>query len=336
MNTDSNKKDLHASSLRNGDAVSERGGSAGASATGQKRGLKDWFVATRPWSFPASLVPVLVVAAWLFWQSSTVGGYVTDWWCAPLALLMLVLMQASGNLIGDYYDHIRGIDLPGSLNGVRHIQSGMFQPREILRFGYVLLALAVLLGVVILMRCGWQAAWLGVAGVLLVVSYPWLKAHALGDFDILLGYALLPALGVAYAVGGSWMWQPVALILPVGLLTVSILHANNTRDILNDMRAGIVTLSIRMGGRTAQRVYVVQNALSYLLVPIFILCGLLPIVAMITWLTLPLAISNMRTMLNAKPLAEEPIALLDQRTAQTQMAFGLLYALSFLLATWIA
>lgn len=102
------------------------------------------------------------------------------------------------------------------------------------------------------------------------------------------------------------------------------------------MRAGIVTLSIRMGGRTAQRVYVVQNALSYLLVPIFILCGLLPLVAMITWLTLPLAISNMRTMLNAKPLAEEPIALLDQRTAQTQMAFGLLYALSFLLATWIA
>ena len=144
--------------------MSERGGSAGASATGQKRGLKDWFVATRPWSFPASLVPVLVVAAWLFWQSSTVGGYVTDWWCAPLALLMLVLMQASGNLIGDYYDHIRGIDLPGSLNGVRHIQSGMFQPREILRFGYVLLALAVLLGIVILMRCGWQAAWLGVAG----------------------------------------------------------------------------------------------------------------------------------------------------------------------------
>ena len=91
-----------------------------------------------------------------------------------------------------------------------------------------------------------------------------------------------------------------------------------------------------ISGRTAQRVYVVQNALSYLLVPIFILCGLLPLVAMITWLTLPLAISNMRTMLNAKPLAEEPIALLDQRTAQTQMAFGLLYALSFLLATWIA
>ena len=132
------------------------------------------------------------------------------------------------------------------------------------------------------------------------------------------------------------MWQPVALILPVGLLTVSILHANNTRDILNDMRAGIVTLSIRMGGRTAQRVYVVQNALSYLLVPIFILCGLLPLVAMITWLTLPLAISNMRTMLKATPLAEEPIALLAQRTAQTPLAFGLLYALSFLLATWIA
>lgn len=67
MNAESNKKDLHVSSLHKGDAVSEKEGSAGANAVGQKRGLKDWFVATRPWSFPASVVPVLVVAAWLFW-----------------------------------------------------------------------------------------------------------------------------------------------------------------------------------------------------------------------------------------------------------------------------
>lgn len=297
--------------------------------------MKDWVLATRPWSFPASLVPVVVIASWLYWQSAGQGGMTLDWWCAPLALVMLMLMQAAGNLIGDYYDHIRGIDLPGSLNGVRHIQSGKFQPREILRFGYACLAVSILLGLLILSRCGWQAAWLGAVGILLVTAYPWLKAHALGDLDILLGYALLPALGVGYAVAGEWMWMPLLVSLPVGLITVSILQANNTRDILNDSRAGIVTLSIRLGGRTSQRVYVLENAVSYLLIPILCLSHLLSWWSMVTWLTLPLAWHNAGTMLKAQPLAEQPIATLDQQTAQTQMAFGLLYALSFLLAVWI-
>lgn len=301
----------------------------------QERTLKDWVIATRPWSFPASFIPILVVTAWIYWLPQEQTVFQTDWWCAPLALVMIVLLQASGNLIGDYSDHIRGIDLPGSLNGVRHIQSGKFFPREILCFGYVLLALSMIIGVIILMRCGWQAAWLGVAAVLLVIAYPWLKAHALGDLDILLGYALLPALGVGFAVTGRWMWQPMVVSLSVGLLTVSILHANNTRDILNDTRAGIHTLCIALGGRASQWVYAIENAVSYLLVPVFILCGLLPWTAMLTWLTLPLAWSNVRTMMQAEPLAESPIAMLDQRTAQTQMAFGLLLTFSLLLAVWI-
>lgn len=322
-----------------GDSISGRGsqadvhvGQTGASKSA-RRTLGDWIMATRPWSFPASLVPVVAISAWLYWCASIQGWTGSDWGCALLALFMLVLMQAAGNLIGDYYDHVRGIDLPGSLNGVRHIQSGKFLPREILRFGYVCLGVSLLLGLAILSRCGMQGMWLGMAGVLLVVCYPWLKVHALGDLDILLGYALLPALGVGFAVAGRWMWQPVVLILPVGLLTVSILHANNTRDILNDTRAGILTLSICLGGRAAQWVYAVENAMAYLLVPLLCACGLLPWACMLVWFTLPLAVRNVTLMLHAQPLAEEPIACLDQRTAQTQLAFGMTYAVAFLLAS---
>lgn len=299
------------------------------------RTLMDWVIASRPWSFPASLAPVLVVTAWLYWRAAAQGVVAMDWWCALLALLMLVLMQASGNLISDFYDHTKGIDLPGSLNGVRHIQSGKFLPREILHYGYACLAVAAVLGLGILMRCGWQATWLGVAGVLLVVCYPWLKAHALGDIDILLGYALLPALGVGYAVGGGWMWQPVLLIVPVGLVTVAILHANNTRDILNDTRAGIMTLSIGIGGRASQWVYALENALAYLLIPVLCACGMISWLCMATWLTLPMAYRNVSTMLHAQPLAEKPIATVDQQTAQTQMAFCLLYTVSLFVSAWI-
>ena len=90
-----------------------------------------------------------------------------------------------------------------------------------------------------------------------------------------------------------------------------------------------------MGGRASQWVYAAENAVAYLLVPAFIIGGLLPWTSMLAWITLPLAWSNVRTMLQAEPLTEQPIAMLDQRTAQTQMAFGLMLTFSLLLAVWI-
>ncbi len=295
------------------------------------RTLKDWIIASRPWSFTASLIPVIAISSYLFYQSR-LQGWQCDWTNALLSLLMLVLLQAAGNLIGDYYDHIKGVDLPGSLNQVRHIQSGKFQPKEILHYGYVMLFLSAVLGLFILFRSSFSAMWLGVCGLLMVCFYPWLKYHALGDLDVLLGYALLPALGVSFVVTGEYHLEVLPLSLPFGLLTVSILQANNTRDILNDSRAGIQTLCISIGGRTSQWVYAAELTAPYILVPAFMISGLLPYPALAVYLSLPLAVNRIRTMMKAEPLAEEPIGSLDQQTAQLQMMFGLLFSVSFIVA----
>ncbi len=299
-----------------------------------KRTLIDWIIASRPWSFTASLIPVTAITAYLFLQSGTFG-WECDWWNALLALPMLVCMQASGNLIGDYHDHIHKVDLPGCLNGVCHIHSGKFTPKEILCYGYTMLVVAALLGMIILLRSDFSAIWIGIAGVLLVYFYPWLKYHALGDLDVLLGYALLPALGVSFVVTGVYHWEVLLLSLPFGLLTVAILHANNTRDILNDHRAGINTMCINIGGVASKYIYVVELLLAYLLVVVFFAIGLTPIASLATFLTLPLALRNIRTMMVAEPLAEEPIAVLDKMTAQLQLTFGLLFTLSFLISALI-
>ena len=293
------------------------------------RTLKDWILASRPWSFTASLIPVIAIAAYLYYENHGQG----DWLNAVLALPMLVCMQAAGNLIGDYYDHTKGIDLPGSLNQVRHIQSGKFTPREILYYGYAMLAASAVFGLIILWRCHWNYIWLGVTGLLMVWCYPWLKYHALGDLDVLLGYALLPALGVTLVVTGEYRWMPLLISLPFGTLTVAFLHANNTRDILNDSRAGISTMCIAVGGRASQWIYLVEVSLAYILVVAYCLCSILPLHALVTLFTLPMAIRNIRTMMTAEPLAEEPIGGLDQKTAQCQLLFGLLFTLSFIFAT---
>ncbi|MCR5003732.1 MAG: prenyltransferase [Bacteroidales bacterium] len=300
----------------------------------ENRTLKDWIIASRPWSFTASLIPVIAISSYLFYQSR-IFSWECNWVNALLALPMLICLQAAGNLIGDYYDHIRNVDLPGSLNQVRHIQSGKFTPKEILHYGYWMLAVAAVLGLVILSRSSWSAIWLGALGLAMVYFYPWLKYHALGDLDVLFGYALLPALGVSFVVTGVYHWEVLLLSLPFGVLTVAILHANNTRDILNDKRAGIKTMPMALGARASQWLYAVELVMAYVLVLVLFLVGLLPAPAFATYITIPMAVSRIKTMLTAEPLAEEPIGGLDQATAQMQMAFGIIFTLSFLVATFI-
>ena len=299
-----------------------------------KRTLKDWIIASRPWSFTASLIPVIAITAYFFYLNRTTG-LECNWTNAFLALPMLVFMQAAGNLIGDYYDHIRGVDLPGSLNQVRHIQSGKFQPKEILHYGYCCLAAAAVIGLVILSRSAWSEIWLGACGVLMVWFYPWIKYHALGDVDVLLGYALLPALGVSFVLTGEHHFETLLLSLPFGSLTVAILHANNTRDILNDHRAGIQTMCISVGGVASQWIYVAELTLPYALILTFCTTHLLSYAALATFVTLPLAMKHCRTMLQAAPLAEAPIGSLDQQTAQLQMMFGLIFTASFIVAAFL-
>lgn len=299
-----------------------------------KRTLKDWVIATRPWSFPASSMSVIVTAAYLYWKTSNEGGSF-DWVNAVIALVMMVCFQAAGNLISDYYDHIKGVDLPGSYNGVRHIQSGKFTPKDILYYGFAFAILSALLGVVILFRTGIEPIWIGIAGTLLAVFYPWLKYHAMGDYTILLAYALLPSIGTGFVVTGQYHPFVMLLSLTYGLMTVAILHANNTRDIMNDNRAGITTLAILLGGRTCQWVYMFEVLIPYLLIIAFCITGQTKLWSLLVFLILPITIKKVMIMMKAEPNADLPIATLDQQTAQMQLQFSLVLTLSFVLSIFL-
>lgn len=295
-----------------------------------KKTFKDWLIATRPWSFPASSMPVVVTMAYLFYN-----GIGTNWTNGWLALAMMILFQAAGNLVSDYSDHIKGVDRPGSLNGVRHIQSGKFTPKEIYHFGLILTAVAAVIGVIILFRSSYEVCWMGIAGVLLLLCYPWLKAHALGDLDILLCYALIPSLGTSFVVTGDYRFEVMLLSLTYGLLIVAILHANNTRDILNDRGAGLTTLSGTIGAKTSQVLYLLEVVIPYILIVVFVLTGWLHWVVLFVLLTLPPAIKNVSVMLKARPNSEEDIATLDKSTAGHELMFSLLLSVLLVVAAYL-
>ena len=39
----------------------------------KKHSLKDWMIAVRPWSFPASSMPVVVTLAYLYWMRQDIN-----------------------------------------------------------------------------------------------------------------------------------------------------------------------------------------------------------------------------------------------------------------------
>jgi 1,4-dihydroxy-2-naphthoate octaprenyltransferase len=59
-------------------------------------------------------------------------------------------------------------------------------------------------------------------------------------------------------------WDLLPYMLPLGLLTEGILHANNTRDIAMDTKAGIITLAGLIGFDASRALFVAMLALSYI------------------------------------------------------------------------
>ena len=72
----------------------------------KKHSFKDWMIAVRPWSFPASAMPVVVTLAYLFWMKEDI-----NWANGIWALLNIVVFHAAGNTWSDYFDYKQGVDM---------------------------------------------------------------------------------------------------------------------------------------------------------------------------------------------------------------------------------
>lgn len=292
----------------------------------KKHSMKDWVMAVRPWSFPASAMPVSVTLAYLWWM-----GKEMNWVNGIWALLTIVVFHAAGNTWSDYFDYRRKVDTKDSYC-VQTLTGGLFEPREILCLSLGLLTVALAGGLGLLARTGWPLLCIGIGGVACTLLYPPLKYRALGDAVIFIAYALLPMLGTAYVATGVMDWSTLWIALPVGLITVAILHANNTRDIPTDRRAHIRTLAMELGGRVSVFLYAFEVLFPFGWI---VGCATGGVFSWWTLLTLPamwLAGSNVCQMKRFFSVGREGIVSVDERTAQLQLLFSLLLIMSFVVA----
>lgn len=283
--------------------------------------VKAWFLATRPRTLVAGVVPVAVGSALAFRD----GAFA--WLPALAALAGALFIQIGTNLVNDYFDFKRGADTVDRLGPPRATQQGWLSPRAVFTGALTCFGLAFAVGLYLVAVAGWPLVLIGLTSLAAGYAYtggPFpLAYNGLGDVFVLVFFGFV-------AVGGTYFVQaqavsPTALIaaLPVGLLGVALLAVNNTRDVKTDAAAGKRTLVVRLGTGFGKAEYVACVAISALVPLALWRAGATTAFVMLSWLALPLAGPPLKTLFTQTGSALN-VALAG--TARLQLIFGVLFA----------
>jgi 1,4-dihydroxy-2-naphthoate octaprenyltransferase len=290
--------------------------------------LRIWMMAARVRTLPAAVAPVLVGTAW--------AGYRDVF--HPLrflaALLGALLIQVGTNLSNDYSDARRGADTEDRLGPVRITAGGLVPPRQVLIATYITFALAVLVGIYLILTAGWQLLIIGLASILAGVLYtggprPY-GYEGLGEVFVFVFFGLVAVVGSSFVQLTHYDWQPFVLAVPVGLIASAILVVNNTRDIDTDRRAGKRTLAVRLGRARSRVLFAAMIYTSYPLALVVWAAGSASAWLALTWLSLPLAVPLVRLVRSHAdgPSLNRALA----RTGQLEIAFCVLLSAGLLLS----
>ena len=164
-----------------------------------------------------------------------------------------VFLHAGTNIVNEVYDVRKGIDTITAPRASHAIVKGRMNERRRRSSPSSAFGLAVAVGLYLVWLRGPAIIVLGLLG--LVGGYGYTappfeyKYRALGVPLVFLLMGPLMVEGAYFAVSGEWSMTALVLSIPVGLLVAAILHGNEWRDISEDTRAGISTLSARIGRR---------------------------------------------------------------------------------------
>jgi 1,4-dihydroxy-2-naphthoate octaprenyltransferase len=286
-----------------------------------------WLMAARPATLPASIVPVLVGTA--------VGVHEGAFTLLPFlgALVAAVLMQIGTNLANDLFDFEKGVDTIQRLGPPRVTQSGLASPRQVRSAMILSFAAAGAVGLYLTAVGGWPILLIGLCSIAAGITYtggPWpLGYHGLGDLTVFVFFGLVAVIGSAYLQTATCSFTAFAAALPVGCIVTAILVVNNLRDLETDRQTGKYTLAVRLGAVRTRAQYALLLLAPYGLVTGFVVLGVLPRGCWLTWLTIPLALSLVRTVWHGTDGPALNGVL--KSTAQLHLFFGLLLAGGFLL-----
>jgi len=288
--------------------------------------MKDYFIATRPWSFTMSLISVSIGTL----IAAEEGPILFGWYA--LVCIGIVCFHATANIYNDYFDTRYQVDQPDSPTAryrPQPILAGMFTPAQLLTEAIILNIITILIGLILSFGRSMLVFWIGLAGFLACFFYTAgpvkFKYKAWGEFFVFLMWGPLMFEGAFAVQRQALSLKAFYISIPFGILVGMVLLANNIRDIAYDSRQGIKTIGILLGSRRSIYLYAGFILAAYLYVIGMVLAGILSPWGLLVLLSLPKAISLLKSFMKKIPEAADAI------TAQLNAIFGLLLIVSLLL-----
>jgi 1,4-dihydroxy-2-naphthoate octaprenyltransferase len=295
---------------------------AADSGVGLARRARGWMEIIRPFSLTASVVPVSAAGA------LAAAAHRFSWPLFLMALAAGVLLQVGTNVTNEIYDVRRGLDEITTPNASQALVTGRVHERAAFLLSGLAFAAVAVIGAALIVIRGWPVAVIGIVGLIGGWGYtaPPLqyKYRAAGLPLVFLLMGPLMVLGGYFAVTGRLSVAAAVASLPIGMLVAAILQGNEWRDIADDARAGISTISIKAGRRVAHSLYVALLVGAFLTLAVAVAVGLLPRLSLLALLSLPLLVRALRASELGASGQQRSIAMIDLQTAQLHASFGLL------------
>jgi len=243
------------------------------------------------------LVPVCVFAGVAM---SLFEGYSFKPLYFALAFIGALFAHIAVNVLNEYSDYKTGIDFntkptPFS-GGSKILVSGKLDAKKVFIFGLTCLAITAAIGIYFITVYKWTIVPVGVIGVLIVFLYTPYLTRLSGVTEIVgpgLGFGLM-VLGTYVTQTGDYSAGAAVVSVVAGLLIADLLLINEFPDVEADKAAGRKHLPIILGKTKAGIIYCVFLIGAYIAIIAGAAAGVLPWLALVGLLTLPLAFKAMQ------------------------------------------
>lgn len=244
--------------------------------------MTDWFKNARPISLPQSLLPALTAVALSY------GNNEFSWLAAIACIIGVAFLHLAMNLLDDWFDYKAGSaearqavtneGFRGRMVKYPYLTSGEATPGQLMKATMGFLAVAAVMGAVVVYLRGWMVSGWIAAGLLIGVSYSGgplkLGFRGLGELVVFLMFGPMMMTGVYYAVTGTVDWKITWLSIAVGLLVTNIVYSHSVLDAIPDKKMGKKTMAHLMGSGKGQiALSAFLNIVPYLMVVIGVVLG---------------------------------------------------------------
>jgi 1,4-dihydroxy-2-naphthoate octaprenyltransferase len=291
--------------------------------------LSTWLRVIRIRFLLASVIAVSNGLAISYWKYHTIDPIY-----AMLTYVGVIFLHASVDLLNDYWDYKRGIDIATKRTkfsgGTGVLPENLLAPRTVYIAGLVFLILGASIGAYFIVVRGVTIAIILGFAVIAIYFYSTRIVNAgLGELFVAIKGAMI-VLGSLYVQNA--VLEPAAIYCGaiVGILSATVLFINSFPDYEADKSKGRRTLVIILGRKTASTIFPIFIIAAYALIAGGIFFGLTKVYSLISFVSMPFAIKSALS-LRKGPQGIDNIVTAMASTVTYSRITGFLLALGYIL-----